>query len=97
MSLSEYNPELVHDQSVLRRSASEKPTKILAKTDNIIAKGLQLEWSPESISRRKIAENIPLSERLSHTKIYRRVAYDKHRGGQLYRDFPRFGKHSGKG
>lgn len=97
ISPSGYDPELAHDQSILRRSTAEKSTKMLAKTDDIIAKGLQLEWSPESISLRMIAENIPLSERLSHTTIYRRVACDKHRGGQLYRDLPRFGKTRWKG
>lgn len=92
-----YEPKSAHDQSVLRRSAAEKSTKVLAKTNDIIAKGLQLEWSPESISQRMIAEKLPLAEQLSHTTIYRRVANDKQQGGQLYRDLPRFGKTRWKG
>lgn len=44
-----------------------------------------------------VAENIPLSKRLSHTTIYRRVACVKQQGDQLYRDLPRFGKTRWKG
>ena len=40
----------------------------------------------------KKSDNYLENYRLSHTTIYRRVACDKHRGGQLYRDLPRFGK-----
>ena len=97
ISPSGYDAEWAHDQSILRRCSAKKSSKVSAKTDEIIAKGLRFEWSPGSISERMKAEKLPLSDQLSHTTIYRRIANDKQQGGQLYRDLPRFGKTRWKG
>lgn len=96
-SVKGYDPQAAHRQSILRKRTADKSNKVSAKSNELIEKGLRLEWSPEAISQRMKLEKIPAYEQLSRTTIYRRIAKDKQQGGQLYRDLPRFGKARWKG
>lgn len=65
-----------------RRRICRKPTKLTAKSKQLIATNLQKNWSPEQISGRLKLDGIL---EISHETIYKYIYDNKATGGSLYK------------
>ncbi|EOC8443729.1 IS30-like element ISAs2 family transposase, partial [Escherichia coli] len=75
-----YQPDNAHQHATHRRASAAK-SRLSADVIQFVELTLAWWWSPEQISA--VGKQIGLM--VSHEWIYRHVAADKARGGQLYR------------
>ena len=84
-----YRPEQANQQALTRRKEAAKAIKMNPELVAEIEVLIRLEWSPEHISGRLLAEQ---GKRISHERIYLHISADKQHGGDLHTHLRRQGK-----
>lgn len=82
-----YRPTYAHQKAQRYRRRSTHYEKASPEVKAVIAVLLQRKWSPEQISNRLKLEKL---YSISHESIYKMIAIDKKRGGDLYKYLRRY-------
>lgn len=76
-----YYPVKAHKKTKERQSKAYKKKKMTRPMEDLIAKLIEKDWSPEQIANWCKKENIDM---LSHEMIYQHIYKDERNGGKLY-------------
>jgi len=77
-----YDPEIANEKAILRRKYSTKKKRLSPEMKTFIRDKLKAGWSPEQIYGYCAKNGIDM---ISHESIYRYIAKNKKRGGELYK------------
>ena len=77
-----YRPQQAQRLALQRQASKPKHIKLTPQMQDVIAKNIQKDWSPEQVQGRLRSEGLPI---VCFTTIYSFIKQDKAAGGDLYK------------